>query len=468
MRRAIVFLWLAVIVSTTACRDYAHFEKHTTYDASAQVDGGADGGPPSDGGMATDGGPDDGGMLGCVDPLLSDLNANPAPALNEKEPYPVGFAPARVVLVSFVGSSGRHSALGFLPGNSTTGGLTRVDDIDDDTIATKPTTATNLPEGGSSFAAERVPGGDVHMIVVCDTMTGCGGNAIHEYTWGSGILKEEISLMPGYRPMSVTFGDVTGDGVPDLLVGAVTGPMAGVVSSSVQIFAGQVGKQFLDSVPVEVPLAMSFGAPSLVTVFPNKQTKKSFIAVLDPAGGGTSTLALLTGSSAHFDVVPLQTTATYVDMFGAESLYHTSYATTMTAADVDHDGQDDLVLGGDEYAGTTTPTKRLITLTTLTTMGAANVTAGVTGVVAGLQRIDWNRDGADDLFFWTRAEVPSHPVYASVFQQRGGGQFELSTPTGMSRPESVYPAIASPAALSCPPRLVFSDTEKPRISILEP
>ena len=131
-----------------------------------------------------------------------------------------------------------------------------------------------------------------------------------------------------------------------------------------------------------------------------------------------------------------------------------SSTTTMTAADIDNDGQDEVVLGG---YGDGTGAGQLVALTGLGSSNLDTTPIPVNGLIFGLQRIDWNQDGADDLFLWEQPTATPATVAPRILQNRGGGLFEElaagPSPSITARTSVVVPAIESPAAQACPPRL---------------
>ena len=430
---------LAVVLAALAlgaCRNYTHFE---------QVDGSLGGGH--------------GGKTGCVLQGLGDLDANPAVGINTETQHVVTDSPTSVALVRLPGHT-YSTALGLYSGLGTTT-LLQVDDINGP--ANNSADHYDLTLHASSFAATLAPDGKVHVIIVT-TSTKSPEYYTSEYIHDGMSLHWQRTVTWSELPASVAFGDLDADGHPDLLVGF--GDTAGSSSSQyIVVYPGTgykspTGLLFLGDKSTRVPLISA--NPAALLLFRGGATPQTvFLAVLQQAVSNsttntTSKLELLkfTGS---FDP------STQVSLSSLTSL--PTQTTTMTAADIDNDGQDDLVLGGVDMTG-------MNSLFAFTKLGGNIVprTIAVDGSVFGLQRIDWNQDGADDLFLWLQPSTMTERLVPTILQNRGGGHFDLELPaTGIKYVSyAAAPFIQSPVAQACPPLLVFSDTVNTSISVFGP
>ena len=437
---------LAVVLAALAlgaCRNYTHFERTASVhdDAGVQMDGGH------------------GEKTSCVLEGRGDLGANPAVGIDTETQHVVTDSPTSVALV-WLPSRQYSTALGLYSGIGTTT-LLQVDDINGP--ANNSADHYDLTLHASSFAATLAPDGNVHVIIVT-TGTKSPVYYTSEYIHDGVSLTWQRTVTWSELPASVAFGDLDADGHPDLLVGF--GDAAGSSASQyIVVYPGtgyksSTGLLLLGDNSSRVPL-ISANPAALLSFRGGATPQTVFLAVLQQAVSNsttntTSKLELLkfTGS---FDA------STQVSLSSLTSL--PTQTTTMTAADIDNDGQDDLVLGGVDVTG-------MNSLFAITKLGGTMVlrTIAVDGSVFGLQRIDWNQDGADDLFLWRQPSTMASWLVPTILQNRGGGRFDTQLPaTGINPPSfAAAPLIQSPVAQACPPRLVFSDTVNKRISVYSP
>ena len=449
---AMVLAVLAVL-ALGACRNYTHFERTAGGggqdgsmhdDASVQVDGSVDGGLLGDG-----------GKTGCVLAGLGNLDANPAVNIKTETPHSIMDSPTSVALVQL--ADGNSTALGLYPGvpNAT---LWRIDNINGNAAST-----THYPLGSpaSSFAAILAPDGKIHVVIV---LTGTVNTySTTEYVLEGMGLKQVNVLSSVWLPSSIAFGDLDADGHPDLLVGI--SETAGA-SPYPRIFlypgtAATIGADLTYLGGMRTDVKLSVANPTALLSFPAAATPGAvFLAVLQravPDTNMTSKLELLEfDKAAPGQFVPKSVTL-------PSSL--PTHTTTMTAADIDNDGRDDLVLGGEK-------TSTMDSLFAVTQLGNTNAykPIAVDGSVFGLQRIDWNRDGADDLFLWRQPSTMTTWLVPTILQNRGGGRFDTQLPaTGINWVSyAAAPLIQSPVAQACPPLLFFSDTVNTSMSVFGP
>ena len=427
------------VLALGACRNYTHFERTASVhdDASVQVDGGLLG---------------DGGKTGCVLAGLGNLDANPAVRINTETQHLFANSPTSVALVQL--PDGTSTALGLYPGISYAT-LLQVDNINGTKTTSSHTYNLELP--ALAFAVTTAPDHSVHIVVA---LSGSPENLLVEYTLQyPGQLVQRMKAVMYGLPSSIAFGDLDADGNPDLIVGLIP-PAGSSAKPHIWVYPGtamppSTNFNFLDGIPTEVPLSQVIPT-ALLSIRGGASSSAVFLAVLQQADQSmTSDLELLafkTPGSFGYDVITLPTLPTQT--------------TTMTAADIDNDGQDDLVLGGEATSG-------MNSLFAITKLGGTMVprTIAVDGSVFGLQRIDWNQDGADDLFVWLQTSTMPPSLVPTILQNRGGRAFEAASPTKMV---FTYPSVSSgtriqsPVAQPCPPRLVFSDTVNTSISVYSP
>ena len=448
---------LAVVLAALAlgaCRNYTHFERtrgggdgSVHDDASVQMDGSIDGGLLGDG-----------GKTGCVLAGLGNLTNNTAVGINTKALHEVLPSPASVALVRL--KTGNSTALGLYPG-LTGATLSRIDDINGKAAAA---TYYSLGSPASSFAAILAPDGKIHVVIVLIGTVNTYSTT--EYVLEDMSLKQVNVLSTVWLPSSIAFGDLDADGHPDLLVGFSETASA---SPYPRIFvypgtAPTIGADFTYLGGNRTDVKLSGANPTALLSFPAGATPGAvFLAVLQQAVPDTSMTSKLE---------LLEFKRTTLDSFAFKSVTLPSplptHTTTMTAADIDNDGRDDLVLGG-ENAPMMDSLCAITQLGNNTTYKPIAVGA-VGGSVFGLQRIDWNQDGADDLFLWLQPSTMTERLVPTILQNRGGGHFDLELPaTGIKYVSyAAAPFIQSPVAQACPPLLVFSDTVNTSISVFGP
>ena len=452
IRTALVLLVPLMALDLLGCRNYGLFEKHVGDASVADAAVAQDGGPGTDGSAQGDGGgvPGDGG--GCVLPGLSNLQTNPSKSIDYEQQSPITTTtspPKSVVLARFAGLSD-PSVLALIPGGPSDAALVRRGHI---TGTLSGGDTVTLTRGGSLVTVVVASDGIAHIIVAYDN--GISGVLV-EYTWEQDTFSEETYVNLPARPVSLAVGDVNADGVADLFVGLAANSGTANAPAAVRYYVSMTGARVLDNTAVELSLG-TIGSPGALSVFPNVAMNRIFLAVLRPgsvfASNGSELRVYMTDAGHTFQPVTLPAMAATATQ-------------TMTAADVDLDGQLDLVLGG--YGSAAGGTSLIVAFTQLGTQNPGTASISVSGNVFGLQRIDWNQDGADDLFLWEQPDANQMRVYPTILQNRGGGVFkELSSGT-ISRSSAVVPAIVAPAAFACPPRLVFADTYTNAISVFSP
>ncbi len=205
------------------------------------------------------------------------------------------------------------------------------------------------PEAGSGYGTALAGLGDVNGDGYDDIAIGApsafGGGVVQVYLGGPSGLAPSPDLVLTGSPASsfgaaVAGGDLTGDGLADLLVGAPLDPSAGWGAGSVSLFAGSVAG--LDSVPLDVapgwPGSRTGSALAVGDVDGDGVMDAAVASPLDAAGAGS--VSLWAGAPTGFGA-PLGL------LGGVQSAE--GCGTALDLADIDADGLADLIVGCPRY-----------------------------------------------------------------------------------------------------------------------
>ncbi len=212
---------------------------------------------------------------------------------------------------------------------------------------------------------------------------------------GNGTFTEGV-LEPPFAPTHLAFGDVTGDGLPDLIA-VGDGPLG---STLIGVFVGDGAGGFAVP-PVDVPVS-ALGATS--------------VAVGDFTGDGKADIALGIGVASQ--VILLTNTSIGGTLSFGQSNVSTGgpFLKSLVAADIDSDGKLDLIgaASGDRVV-------------VLRQSGGGAFDRSDYAAAPGLMRVaaaDLNGDGKLDLIAISDGGTAANPVsVAGIFPNAGGGAF---------------------------------------------
>lgn len=406
-----------VLLALAGCRDYAHFDR--VPDAAADGSANVDAGPDSDGGVTADGG-----------------------------------GPVRLLQLDGQGAATDAVAL-VHDGTANSNLLLRVPAI----LGPQPGGAQSFKIGqrGALFAAGPNQNGEAHVLVADATGT------MTEYRW-TGSMFEGVGMPVGPLPSSLAVHAVAilqlNAGHPQLVTVQVNLADAGA-SATVLVYPGSA-TSLLDGVPASYPLATSFNRPqhdalSLVVSHDRAANLRSLVAFLPSLSGNGGQAMVLPGTSTGFGSgVPLNP--------GTIMTAHT-VATAPVDVVADHalPLNDNIVFGTDDG----------VEIFTLYPGGSQDQYLFQTmRPVYALQVVDWNRDGAPDLFSFLK-QFAQGPYAATIFQNRGRitqPDFTVVSSTDNSALVATMSpdSLRSPAVPDCGAVAVFVDPANAQLSIFRP
>ncbi|MEO6950569.1 MAG: hypothetical protein ABI321_02055 [Polyangia bacterium] len=456
----VVFIFVCVFVALTGCRDYAHFDRLP--DAAADGSANVDAGPDPDGGFATDGGSTDAAMDAGVDPVcvpVFDLGPLDGPPVTiggtsvstEPDGGQAALAPQEVRLLQLDGPGAATDAVALIhdsAGNSNL--LLRVPAI----LGPHPggAQAFKIDQPGALFAAGTTKNGEAHVIVadVSGTMT--------EYRW-TGTTFEVVGLPVQALPNNLALHAVAilqlnADHPQLVTVRVVSGDLA--VPATVSVFEGTPAS-FL-GMPTHYPLTPQHDALSLVASNDRSPSgHRSIVAFLPSIGSNGAQAIVLPGTSMGFGPGIILNP-------GSIMTAHTVAAGPIhLVADHELPMQDNIVFGTDDG----------VVIFTLYVDGTQDQPLfQTTKPVYALQVVDWNRDGAPDLFAFVRQSGQSS--YApTIFQNRGRvSSPDFTVVSAIASDEHVTTmvpdSLRSPAVPDCGAVAVFADLTNAKLAIFRP